>query len=107
MTPRPTADAALPYDPASRRHFFSRCAMGLGSIALASMLDRSRLHAAITPGPLTDPMAPQSPHFAPRAKNIIYLFMAGGPSQLDLFDYKPRLISLNGQPIPESFIAGG
>ena len=106
MTPRPTADAALPYDPASRRHFFSRCAMGLGSIALASMLDRSRLHAAITPGPLTDPMAPQSPHFAPRAKNIIYLFMAGGPSQLDLFDYKPRLISLNGQPIPESFIAG-
>ena len=84
--------------------------MGLGGIALASMLDQSRLRAAPAPspasGPLADPMAPKSPHFAPRAKNVIYLFMAGGPSQLDLFDYKPRLISLNGQPVPESLIAG-
>jgi hypothetical protein len=51
-------------------------------------------------------MAPRPPHFKPRAKNIIYLFMAGGPSQLELFDYKPKLIELNGQPIPESFIEG-
>ncbi len=95
-----------PFDPVSRRHFFSRCAMGLGGIALASMLDDRRLNAAPAPGPLADPMAPKSPHFAPRAKNVIYLFMAGGPSQLELFDYKPRLISLNGQPVPESLIAG-
>ena len=51
-------------------------------------------------------MAPRRPHFRARAKNVIYLFMAGGPSQLELFDYKPKLIELNGQPIPESFVAG-
>jgi hypothetical protein len=51
-------------------------------------------------------MAPKSPHFVPRAKNIIYLFMAGGPSQLELFDYKPKLIELNGEPIPQSYIEG-
>ncbi len=53
-----------------------------------------------------DPLAPQKPHGAPRAKNVIYLFMAGGPSQLELFDYKPKLQELNGQPIPQSFIEG-
>jgi hypothetical protein len=51
-------------------------------------------------------MAPKQPHFAPRAKNIIYLFMAGGPSQLELFDYKPKLVELNGQPIPQSYLEG-
>ena len=56
--------------------------------------------------PLVNPLAPKPSHFAPRAKNIIYLFMAGGPSQLELLDYKPRLIELNGQPVPESLIAG-
>ena len=105
MLPAPLPEQ--PFDPVSRRHFFSRCAMGLGGIALASMLDDRRLLGApAAPGPLADPMAPKSPHFAPRAKNVIYLFMAGGPSQLELFDYKPRLISLNGQPVPESLIEG-
>jgi hypothetical protein len=89
----------------TRRHFFSRCGMGLGGIALASLLNE-RLLATDTPGALPNPMAPKPPHFAPRAKNIIYLFMAGGPSQLELFDYKPKLIELNGQPIPQSFIEG-
>jgi len=79
----------------TRRHFFSRCALGLGSIALGSLLN-----------PATNPMAVKRPHFRPRAKNIIYLFMAGGPSQLELFDYKPKLVELNGQPIPESYIEG-
>ena len=50
--------------------------------------------------------APRPPHFKAKAKNVIYLFMAGGPSQLELFDYKPKLVELNGQPIPESFIKG-
>jgi hypothetical protein len=102
-----------PFDPAThlaaqtRRHFFSRCAMGLGGIALASMLnDRRALAAAPAPGPLPDPMAPKPGHYAPRAKNIIYLFMAGAPSQLELFDYKPKLIELNGQPVPPSLIEG-
>ena len=84
----------------TRRHFFSRCALGLGSIALGSLLNPARGSA------LPNPMSPKRPHFRPRAKNIIYLFMAGGPSQLELFDYKPKLIELNGQPIPESYIEG-
>ena len=82
----------------TRRHFFGRCAIGLGSIALASLLEERRASGA-EPKALPNPMSPQQPHFAPRAKNIIYLFMAGGPSQLELFDYKPRLIELNGQAI--------
>ncbi len=89
----------------TRRHFFSRCGLGLGSIALASLLDERRLCGA-TAAALSDPLRPKPPHFAPRAKSVIYLFMAGGPSQLELFDYKPKLIELNGQPIPASFIEG-
>ena len=86
----------------TRRHFFSRCALGLGGVALASLAGLPKLAA----GASVNPMAARQPHFAPRAKNVIYLFMAGGPSQLDLFDYKPKLIDLNGQPIPPSFIEG-
>src|SRR5687767_1466451 len=104
-----------PFDPAqhlgelTRRHFFSRCALGLGGIALASMLGEEKMFGAATPAgmpPLPNPMAPHPGHHAAKAKNIIYLFMAGGPSQLELFDYKPKLIELNGQPIPQSFIEG-
>src|SRR5438874_2716469 len=89
----------------TRRHFFSRCGLGLGSIALASLLSDQRLFAADAPK-LVNPLAPKPPHFAARAKNVIFLFMAGGPSQLELFDYKPKLIELNGQVIPQSFIEG-
>jgi uncharacterized protein DUF1501 len=88
----------------TRRHFFSRCGMGLGGIALASLMNE-RLFGAEAAA-LPNPMSPKQPHFAPKAKNIIYLFMAGGPSQLELFDYKPKLLELNGQPIPQSFIEG-
>src|SRR5438093_2001207 len=84
----------------TRRHFFSRCGLGLGSIALASLVNEAQGAA------LANPIALKRPHFRPRAKNVIYLFMAGGPSQLELFDYKPKLIELNGQPIPDSYIAG-
>ena len=96
---------SLPLQAVTRRHFFSRCALGLGSIALASLLDGRRGFGSQI-GTLPNPMAPKQPHFLPRAKNIIYLFMAGGPSQLELFDHKPKLIELNGQPIPQSFIEG-
>src|SRR5438309_617230 len=89
----------------TRRHFFGRCALGLGSIALASLLNEQKLFG-VNPPALPNPMAIKPPHFVPRAKNIIYLFMAGGPSQLELFDYKPKLIELNGQPIPQSYIEG-
>src|SRR5262245_10408569 len=90
----------------TRRHFFGRCAVGLGGIALASLLSDQKAFAAAPTAKLVNPLEPKPGHLAARAKNIIYLFMAGGPSQLELFDYKPRLIELNGKPIPQSFIEG-
>src|SRR6186713_471516 len=87
----------------TRRHFFRNCAVGVGSIALASLFAES-LSASPTAKPQSAGLpGPPSP---PRAKNVIYLFMAGGPSQLELFDYKPKLQELNGEPIPQSFIEG-
>ncbi len=83
----------------TRRHFFNRCGLGLGSMALASLGD-APVSAAI------DPMIPMPGHIPARAKSVIYLFMAGGPSQLDLFDPKPKLRDFHGQPIPDSFIRG-
>jgi hypothetical protein len=87
----------------TRRHFFHDCAIGLGSLALASLLtDGKILSAAETP--FTNPLAPKKPHFPARAKSMIYLFMAGGPSQLELFDYKPKLLELDGKPIPDAYL---
>ena len=83
----------------TRRHFFSACSVGLGSIALSQLM---AAEAAKTQNALS----PKPPHFAPKAKSVIFLFMAGGPSQLEMFDYKPQLTKLNGQPIPESFTKG-
>jgi hypothetical protein len=85
----------------TRRHFFRDCAVGLGSVALTSLLREGQAAA-----PAVNPVAPRKPHFAPRAKSVIYLFMAGAPSQLELFEHKPKLVELNGQPIPEEFIKG-
>lgn len=84
----------------TRRHFFRDCGVGVGSLALTSLL------AADKPTPSADPLAPKTPHHRPKAKSIIHLFMAGGPSQLEFFDHKPKLNELNGQPIPASFIEG-
>jgi len=86
----------------TRRHFFGQCGVGLGSIALASLLGEP-LQAATAGAAADGPMAPKAPHFVPKAKNVIFLFMAGGPSQLELFDYKPKLQELNGQQVPESY----
>jgi hypothetical protein len=88
----------------TRRQLFGRCAMGLGSIALASLMNESA--PAGEARDMAHPLAPRTGNLKPRAKNVIYLFMAGGPSQLELFDYKPKLVELNGQPIPESFVKG-
>lgn len=86
----------------TRRHFFERCGIGLGSIALGEMLARDG-HAALPGG---DPMDPRRPHHGAKAKNVIFLFMAGGPSQLELFENKPRLREFHGQLPPESLVAG-
>jgi hypothetical protein len=84
----------------TRRHFFQECRVGLGGIALASLLSAD----AGATGRATNPLAPQPTHFPPRAKRVIFLFMAGGPSQLELFDYKPKLQELDGQTVPASFV---
>jgi hypothetical protein len=87
----------------TRRHFFHQCGIGLGALGLASLLSPETVAATV---PESNPLAPRRPHFQPRAKSVIFLFMAGGPSQLELFDYKPQLQKLSGQPIPDSFIKG-
>src|ERR1017187_8084250 len=87
----------------TRRQFFRDCGVGLGSVALASLLNQNLL-AATANSP--NPLAPHAPHFPPKIKRIIYLFMAGAPSQLDLFDRKPVLQQHNGEPIPPEFVKG-
>jgi hypothetical protein len=87
----------------SRRHFLGRMGAGFGTLALGA-LARLDAHAAGR-GPHIDPLnpfAPRQPDFRPRAKSVIFLFMVGGPSQVDTFDYKPELQRLNGKPVPES-----
>src|SRR5258708_7549920 len=86
----------------TRRHFFGRTALGLGTAALSSLLP-SRSGAA-----MTSPTGglPDLPHFAPKAKRAIYLFMNEGPSQMDLFDYKPKMAALFDKDLPESIRKG-
>ena len=100
----------MPIDPETealrtitRRHFFRDSAAGIGTAALASLLAENSSASAAT---ALDPLAPRPPHFAPKAKRVIYLFMAGAPSQLDLLDNKPKLVELDGQPVPQSVIQG-
>jgi hypothetical protein len=83
----------------TRRHFFGQAGLSIGSLGLASLLTDGKLFAADA-----NPLAPKQPHFPAKAKSVIFLFMAGGPSQIELFDPKPKLDELNGQPPPESFI---
>lgn len=79
-----------------RRSFLRNAGFGFGSLALTAMLaEESRAEV--------DPLAPKAPHFEPTAKRVIFLFMSGGPSHVDLFDYKPDLQKLHGQPLPPSF----
>lgn len=91
----------------TRRWFFQQCGVGLGSIALGSMLGTRNAQAARIPqaAPVS-PLAPHQPHHAAKAKRVIYLFMGGAPSQLDLFDYKPSLKKYNGQPVPKEVVMG-
>src|SRR5579863_9326728 len=82
----------------SRRLFLRDCAGGLGTIALANLLNGNALAA----GKRTDPLAPKAPQFPSKAKNVIFMFMEGAPSQMDLFDPKPALKKWQGQPLPPS-----
>jgi hypothetical protein len=99
---RIVSSSASPFEPQqSRRLFLAQAGGGFGSIALASLLSHDVQLRAASPSPV-DPLAPRSPYFAPRAKRVIYLFMHGGPSHVDLFDPKPELARYAGQPLPES-----
>ena len=87
-----------------RRDFFTSAASGLGGLALASLLHGDRRSAAAEPAEdrSADPLAPKLPHFAPRAKSCIFIFLAGAPSHVDLYDPKPILNNRHGEKLPES-----
>ena len=89
-------------DSLNRRIFLERAAGGLGALALGSLLNPGTSSAADKPSR----GLPGLPHFAPKAKRVIHLFMAGAPSQLDLFDFKPKLVQYEGKPIPPEVIGG-
>src|SRR5881392_1860668 len=90
----------------TRREFFGRSACGLGTAALAMLLGRDGLVASLTPSTKRFGGLPGLPHFAPKAKRVIYLFMNGAPTHVELFDYKPKLKEMHGKPAPESSFAG-
>src|SRR4051812_48923280 len=96
--PRPVVDPRL----VARRWFLKQCGVGLGAIGLADLLGFS---ASAAPK-ATDPLAKRQPHFTPKAKSVIYLFMAGGPSHLELFDNKPELARWDGKLPPADLLKG-
>src|SRR6058998_299943 len=95
---RPVIDPRL----VARRWFLKQCGVGLGAIGLADLLG---LSAAAAPK-AADLLATRQPHFTPKAKSVIYLFMAGGPSHLELFDNKPELARWDGKLPPAELLKG-
>ena len=92
------------FNPLNRRDFLGRFALGLGGAALAGLMNREAVAAPPQPNPFKGILP--APHLAPKANRVIYLFMSGGPSQLDLFDYKPLLNKMNGEDLPASVRQG-
>ncbi len=91
----------------ARRWFFKECGVGLGAIALQSLLGGMiGTNSASAAPAFADPMAPKQPHFAPKAKRVIYLFMAGAPSHLEMFDNKPKLAEMDGKLPPPELLKG-
>src|SRR3954452_13667331 len=88
--------------PASRREFLQRAGGGLGMLALLSLLEEQG-RAAAPPVSGEGPLAAREPHFPASAKSVIWVFLDGGPSHIDLFDPKPELTKLHGQPLPGTF----
>ena len=84
----------------TRRHLFGRGALGIGAAALASLINPASGHVAADS--FTQRGVSGGLHFAPRAKRIIYIFQAGGPAQMEMFDYKPDLVQRHGQELPPS-----
>lgn len=92
----------------TRRHFLRESAMGLGALALGSLIGSCGSKGTTVPtmADITNPLTPKLPPFAGKARSVIYLHMAGAPSQLELFDYKPALMKLDGQDCPQSLLEG-
>lgn len=96
----------------TRRHFLMQCTTGLGAMALSSLMGcswgdkKAGAAGSSLVRDLSRPFVPMSPHFAPKAKSVIFLHMAGAPSQLELFDYKPELQKLDGLDCPQSLLEG-
>src|SRR5687768_4589746 len=98
----------------SRRQLLHRCGMGMGTVALANIMGQLGLGGSSAQGATTvtglaapsstNPLAPRAPHFAPKAKRVIHLFMNGGPSQVDTFDPKPALTKYAGQALPMDYL---
>src|SRR6266436_3203316 len=93
---------SIPSHLMTRRAMLRRAGLGFGSWALLDLLAREGVAANAAPNPL----APKAPHFAPKAKSVIFLFMQGGPSHIDSFDPKPLLAKMHGQPLPPSATEG-
>ena len=93
----------------TRRHFLKNCSLGLGGLVLSSFLtDCKPFSSGIENNIFSsgNPISPQAPHYPGKVKNVIYIHMAGAPSQLELFDYKPELIKLSGKECPPSLMEG-
>lgn len=92
----------------TRRHFLSQCKTGIGMMALGSLLDSCNLFSANEKQDRNNlnPLQSKAPHFQGKAKSVIFLHMAGAPSQLEMFDFKPELQKMDGQDCPDSFIQG-
>ena len=86
----------------TRRHFLRTCQLGIGATALSALLAKE---TAAAPD-VDNPLAPKKPHFAAKAKRVIYLHLTGSPPHLDLYDYKPELVKLDGKPCPDEFTKG-
>ncbi len=99
----PLCTGPLPVSPFSRREFLNRFGLGVGGVALADLMSRSNASAST---PERDGGVLNSLHHPARAKRVIYLFMSGGPSQLETFDYKPVLNQRQGQQLPDSVRMG-
>ncbi|MCK5103803.1 MAG: DUF1501 domain-containing protein, partial [Cyclobacteriaceae bacterium] len=93
----------------TRRHFLKSCSLGLGGLAFSSLLGGCGNSASgLEQNAIfsSNPMAPKSPHYPGKVKNVIYIHMAGAPSQLELFDHKPELVKLDGKECPQSLLEG-
>lgn len=90
----------------TRRHFLRQSSAGLGAIGLSALLQQESRAGSVPRDEVPNPLAAKPPHFAPKAKRVIYIHCTGSPPHLDLFDYKPELVARSGQDCPDSFLKG-